>query len=110
MYELLYLFGRDLFAGPCIFPSRLRLCDWVVVGVCILARFGGGAGPVLGPEDVPEERHVGMSTGGCLRMRWAASAAEAVNRRTEGAVCRWVGARDDAGTARELSVAARMCL
>lgn len=77
--ELLYLFGRDIFPGPCIFPPGLWLCDWLV-HICILGRLGAGTRPVFGPEDVLEEGHVERSGGGWLTLGCAASAAGTVDR------------------------------
>lgn len=76
VYQLLDLLRRNLFAGPCVLPPRLRLCDWCIAIVGVLSSLGGGSRALLGAEDILEERH--------RQSVCAGTCSEGARRRREG--------------------------
>lgn len=60
MYEFLYLFWRNVFAGPCIFPSWFGRRHRLIV--TILSSLGSRARAVLGFEYILEEGHAAVTS------------------------------------------------
>lgn len=95
MYQLLDLFRGDVFARPRVFPARLGGSSRLAAIVGVPAGLGGRARPILGLEDVLEERH-GESGAGSLGSSPAACVAGKLYDDGD----RACGGRADAGTER----------